>query len=71
MYIGALEVPEEEGESEQRQVVVGPLKAGEAGQQYDHKEQFLDVLDHLLNWKEIKLYCWIAASTWDYTVVSL
>lgn len=49
MYIGALEVPEEEGESEQRQVVVGPLKAGEAGQQYDHKEQFLDVLDHLLN----------------------
>jgi hypothetical protein len=39
-------VPEEEGEGEEGQVVVGALETGEAGQRDHHQEEFLHVLDH-------------------------
>ena len=41
-----LVVPEEEGECEERQVVVCSLEAGEAGEDNHGQEQLLYVLDH-------------------------
>jgi hypothetical protein len=41
-----LVVPEEEGEGEQRQVVVRTLEARETGQGDHRQEQLLYVLDH-------------------------
>ena len=39
-------VPEEEGEGEEGEVVVGSLEAGEAGENDDGEEEFFDVLNH-------------------------
>ena len=41
-----LVVPKEEGKREERQVVVGSLEAGEAGDNDHGKEELLDVLNH-------------------------
>jgi len=45
-YVGVFVVPKEEGEREEREVVVSSLEAREAGQHNHGNEQFLYVLDH-------------------------
>lgn len=47
MYIRLLVLPQEKSESEQRQVVIGPLETGETGQPDNHEEKLLDMFDHL------------------------
>ena len=47
-YVGVFVVPEEVGEGEEGEVVVGSFEAGEAGENDDGEEEFFDVLDHLI-----------------------
>jgi hypothetical protein len=66
-FYGAVVVPEEEREGEERQVVVGALEVGEERQDYDDDEELADVLGHCLNYYREwgwKLRDWVEGS-WE------